>query len=72
MTTVPSEEPPTMSAPSYGSMDVNSIRIHGPITQDNQGATKQYVDTATLAVRDGILGDGVSGALDKGNRRLFE
>ena len=63
MTTVPTEEPPTMSAQTYGSMDVNSVRIHGPVTQDNQAATKLYVDTAAETVRTGILG-GAGPALD--------
>ena len=61
MTTVPTE--PTMSAQTYGSMDVNSVRIHGPVTQDNQAATKLYVDTAAETVRTGILG-GAGPALD--------
>lgn len=53
--------PTTMSTlTSYGSLDVNQVRIHAEPTQDNHAATRLYVNT----VRDGILGDGVSGALD--------
>ena len=56
---------PTMSSmTTYGSMDVSSVRVHGPITQDNHATTKLYVDQAAAAVRDGILGVGVSDALD--------
>ena len=55
---------PTMSSmTSYGSMDVNSVRVHGPITQDNHATTKLYVDQAAEAVRTGIL-DGAGPALD--------
>ena len=56
---------PTMSSmTTYGSMDVSSVRVHGPITQDNHATTKLYVDQAAETVRTGILGIGVSGALD--------
>ena len=56
---------PTMSSmTTYGSMDVSSVRVHGPITQDNHATTKQYVDQSAAAVREGILGVGVSEALD--------
>ena len=56
---------PTMSSmTTYGSMDVSSVRVHGPITQDNHATTKLYVDQAAAAVRDRILGVGVSDALD--------
>jgi len=57
MMTEPTE--PTMSASTYGSMQVNSVTVHAPVTELKHAATKGYVD----AVRDGILGDGVSGAL---------
>ena len=47
---------PTMSSmTTYGSMDVSSVRVHGPITQDNHATTKQYVDQSAAAVRDGIV-----------------
>ena len=48
---------------SYGSMDVNQVRIHAEPTQDNHAATRLYVDTAAATVRDGILG-GAGPALD--------
>ena len=55
---------PTMSTlTTYGSMDVNSVRVHGPITQDNHATTKLYVDQSAAAVRDGIV-NGAGPALD--------
>ena len=48
---------PTMSASTYGSMQVNSVTVHGPVTELKHAATKQYVDTAEEHVRTGILGD---------------
>ena len=45
-------------------MDVSSVRVRGPITQDNHATTKLYVDQAALAVRNGILGDGICGVFD--------
>ena len=56
---------PTMSSmTTYGSMDVSQVRLHAEPTQDNHAATRLYVDTAAETVRTGILGIGVSGALD--------
>ena len=49
---------------TYGSMDVSQVRLHAEPTQDNHAATRLYVDTAAETVRTGILGIGVSGALD--------
>ena len=49
---------------SYASMDVSQVRLHAEPTQDNHAATRLYVDTAAETVRTGILGIGVSGALD--------
>ena len=55
---------PTMSTlTSFVSMDVSSVRVHGPITQDNQATNKLYVDQAALAVRNSIV-DGAGPALD--------
>ena len=45
-------------------MDVNAVRIHGPVTQANHATSREYIDLAGAAVRDGILGEGVRGALD--------
>ena len=60
-------EPTVSSMQAYASMDVNSVRIHSPTTAtmaDNNAATKLYVNQAAAVVRDGIVGEGVSGALD--------
>ena len=48
-------EPTMSSMTTYGSMDVSSVRVHGPITQDNHATTKLYVDQAAASVRDGIV-----------------
>ena len=56
-------EPTMSSMTTYGSMDVSSVRVHGPITQDNHATTKLYVDQAAAAVRDGIV-NGAGPALD--------
>ena len=48
-------EPTMSSMTTYGSMDVSSVRVHGPITQDNHATTKLYVDQSAAAVRDGIV-----------------
>ena len=56
-------EPTMSSMTTYGSMDVSSVRVHGPITQDNHATTKLYVDQSAAAVRDGIV-NGAGPALD--------
>ena len=56
-------EPQMSSMTTYGSMDVSSVRVHGPITQDNHATTKLYVDQAASAVRDSIV-SGAGPALD--------
>lgn len=56
-------EPTMSSMTTYGSMDVSSVRVHGPITQDNHATTKLYVDQAAAAVRNGIV-DGAGPLLD--------
>ena len=54
--TVPTEEPPQVSGPTYGSMDVSSIRIHSEPTLATHGTTKQYVDGKVADVKSEILG----------------
>ena len=55
--TVPTEEPPQVSGPTYGSMDVSSIRIHSEPTLATHGTTKQYVDGKVSDVKSDILGN---------------
>jgi hypothetical protein len=54
---------PTISSMSYGSMEVNSVTVHAAVTQELHAATKAYVDSATLAVRDSIV-SGAGPAMD--------
>ena len=54
---------PAISTMSYGNMEVNSVTVHAPVTQELHAATKAYVDMAALAVRDGIV-NGAGPALD--------
>ena len=56
-------EPTMSSMTTYGSMDVSSVRVHGPVTQDNHATTKLYVDQAAAAVRSSIV-DGAEPAYD--------
>ena len=49
---------------SCASLDVSAVRLHGPVTQPNHVTSREYVDLACAVVRDGILDEGVSGALD--------
>ena len=62
--TVPTEEPPQASGPTYGSMDVSQIRIHSEPVLDIHSATKKYVDDKAAAVVDSLTGPGTSAALD--------
>ena len=39
----------------YASMDINQVRLHAEPTQSIHAATRQYVDTAIVSVRAGIL-----------------
>ena len=54
---------PNVSTMSYGSAEFNSVTVHAPVTQELHAATKGYVDSATLAVRNSIV-DGAGPALD--------
>ena len=54
---------PNISTMSYGSAEFNSVTVHAPVTQELHAATKGYVDSATLAVRNSIV-DGAGPALD--------
>ena len=48
---------PTVSANTYGSMDVSSIRIHSEPTLATHGTSKAYVDGKVADVKSDILGN---------------